>query len=252
MDQPRTDQAASQNPSSTQPVVIPPEQVAQQVLHSHEASLFRPTTVRFDPRSINLPDSFFEPTVSELSHAAKTYAHASQSMNEPVLQTRKMRQEHAERRMNRFRKVMIRILFPDRVALQGIFTPKTTIRQVIRFVRASLRDARNVQFHLFVTPPKRILKDLDATLWAEGLVPAALIHFGGDNIPTDSSNLLKRTVLDTITDAPESQTPLPPPPPPSPAVAENDTNNSTSHESPSEKAKKARKLPKWFKASKKS
>lgn len=228
-----------------------PEQVAQQVLDSRDAQLFRPSNIPFNSRTIQFPDSFFEPSESELNVTLKSYTESSQRLQNATMKTSKMRKAETQQRMSRFKKVLIRIVLPDRFCLQGVFTPDTPIRQVVRFVRAALIDARNVKFHLFVVPPKRVLSQLDATLWDEHLVPAALLHLGIDDGPSTCEALLKPSLVVNVTDTPESK-----------AQAESLATEPASSEKalssnggpsdtpvPDEKAEKpkAKKIPKWFK-----
>lgn len=245
---PPAEQPASEKFPSTkqQPPVVPPkprpEDIAKSVLDERQVRVFRPSTVRFDPRKLDLPDDFFQPSSSEIATAAHDISLAVERMQNAPLQTRKMRDAEAERRMSRFQNVLIRVLFPDRIALQGIFTPKSTIRQVIRFVKAALLNARAVKFHLFLTPPKTKLLDLDKSLWSLGLVPAALVHIGVDEGPADSAQLLKPCLMNKIEDTPESSFTVPSsaasaptPPQPTPSLEKYP------------KKKTSMKTPKWFK-----
>lgn len=182
-----------------------PQQVAQLVLDEHEARVFRPALRHITARDMEIPESFFEPTSGELSSAARSYTEASDRMHNAVMKTAKMRKMEEEARMSRFKKTLIRIQLPDRHILQGVFQPKTTVRQLTRFVRAALADAKHVDFHFFVVPPKRKLTDPNATLWTEGLVPAAIVHMGVDKSPsgTDAGALLKAVLMDGVQDMPE-------------------------------------------------
>lgn len=218
-----------------------PEQIAKEVLDEREVRVFRPSQVRFDPRRVELPDDFFQPSSEEIAHASKQLSAAVHRLNDAPLMTKKMRDAETAKRMSRFRKVLIRILFPDRVAIQGVFTPQSTIKQVVRFVRAALLDARNVKFHLFVVPPKMKLQKPDATLWSEGLVPAALVHVGIDEGPEDSAQLLKPYLLEVIEDTPESKLPPPVEVPPAPDSVP------VSTAPPKGKKGSKKKTPKWFK-----
>lgn len=229
------------NPSPEPPAKRSPEEVAQEVLESRSVQVFRPSQERFDPRRIQLPDDFFEPSVQEMSAAANSLTSGVHRLNDAPLMTKKMRDAHAEKRMSRFRKVLIRILFPDRVALQGIFEPKSTVRQVQRFVRAALRDARNVRFHLFLVPPKEKLEQLDVTLWSKGLVPAALVHIGIDEGPKEGRLLLKQSLVDIMEDTPLLAAPAPPPAPPVDEVKPEPASK------PKKNSGLTKKLPKWFK-----
>ena len=217
-----------------------PEEIAKSVLDERHVRVFRPCATKFNPREVQLSDDFFEPSSEELADAVRQYATASQRLQNAPLMTKRMRAAETEKKMSRFRKVLIRILLPDRVALQGIFTPQSTIRQVIRFVRASLLDARNVKFHLFVVPPKMKLLDLDKTLWGEGLCPAALVHIGIDEGPSTSAELLKPWLLDQIEDPPEAATVHNP----APSIAPEPQKE---EKAPAKAKNPLRKLPKWFK-----
>lgn len=227
---------------------LAPHEVAQQVLNSHEACVFRASNRPVNVRDIQLPESFFDPSSGELSSAFQTYAHRSDQLRNAPLKTKKMREAEAQQRMSRFRKVLVRMQLPDRVMVQGTFTPQTQIRQVVRFLRAALIDARNVNFHLFVVPPKRTLNQMDATLWDEGLVPAAVVHVGIDAGPSESGSLLKEHLVAGMQDAPEVRTAI------EPLVTNADDTVSAGNESANTEALKekgkttnARKVPKWFK-----
>lgn len=168
-----------------------------------EISVFRPLTRHITARDVQLPDSFFEPTAKELSNAIRNYSNNVQNMANAPLKTKKMRDAEEQKRMSRFPKVLIRILLPDRVALQGIFTPQTTIHQLTDFVRGTLIEP-DISFYLFVVPPKRKLTDMRSTLWKEQLVPAAIVHLGVEGTITKSAQLIKPEILSKMEDAPEA------------------------------------------------
>lgn len=224
-----------------------PEAIAKEVLDSHEAQLYHAPQKPINIRDIQLPDSFFDLTSAELTQISRTYAQNSQRMQDATMKTSKMRKAEEEQRMRKFRKVLIRLQMPDRQILQGVFTPQTTIRQIVRFVRAALFDARNVKFHLFVVPPKRVLSNMETSLWNEGLVPAALVHIGIDVGPLQSESLLKPTLLSKITDIPEMATES------SKEVPQESGARDSGKSQPDDQLKttpqkdKQRKIPKWFK-----
>lgn len=244
-------QAQGEVPTASSADVAPkpsPAEVARGVLDSRELKVYRPTNARFDPRAamraLSDDPEFFEPSARELSSAATQMTNVVQQLNDAPLMTKKMRDAETARKMSRFSKVLIRVLLPDRSSIQGIFKPQSTVREVVRFVNAALLDARNVTFHLFVVPPKTKLLKMDATLWSEGLVPAALVHLGIDVGPTETPALLKPYVLSLVEDAPQP-VPLPAPAPP-PSSAQG-----ASSKAPTQKSSKgAKKTPRWFKTKK--
>lgn len=142
------------------------------------------------------------PTAGELRAAAASLSAAAASGG-PLL-TRKHREEAAAARAARFPRVLIRLRLPDRSMLQGVFTPGSTVGEVRAFLRAHLRPG--VQAVLFVTPPKQVLVKDRATLWEEGLVPAAVVWVGvegggGGGVP-DAAALLKEETLAAAEDLP--------------------------------------------------
>lgn len=219
-----------------------PEEKSREVLESHSVRVFRACATRFDPHRVEFPNDFFEPSAAELLSASRSMTNGVHRMADAPLMTKKMRDAEKAKRMSRFRKVLIRVLFPDRIAMQGIFTPQSTIRNVQRFIRAGLLDARNVKFHMFVVPPKMKLTELDATLWSQGLVPAALVHVGIDSGPTDSKLLLKSWLIERIEDTPES---IALPPAAMPTVLPEEQPSSTT---PPKRSRGKKKIPKWFKS----
>jgi tether containing UBX domain for GLUT4 len=168
----------------------------------HDMRLYRPSNVQFDPRRLQLPDDFYAPTTADVQKSFASLSGTTHSLNNAPLMTKKMRDSEQARKMSRFRKVLIRVRLPDRTALQGTFTPSSTVRDVVKFVNSALRNPKAVKFNLFVTPPKTILKDLDATLWSRGLVPAALVNLGIETGPSDSAELLRDEVLGLLEDVP--------------------------------------------------
>lgn len=248
------------------------------MLEEHDAKLFRaPRTNRpISLRDIEVPESFFDPTAGELKNAWKKYSERTDALANATMKTKKMRQAEEDERMSRFRHVLIRIQFPDRVMLQGVFQPKSTLRQVRRFVRAALLHARDVPFHLFLTPPKQMLTDMDVTLWRQRLVPKALIHIGFDdagagvngtvmsspnnNMMKNSVTLLKPLLTDVITDAPETLTHASSSgdtavPPRKTTTLSGDSSQDAAaaagRKDNKDKSKLPKKVPKWFTSSKK-
>jgi tether containing UBX domain for GLUT4 len=167
-----------------------------------EMRVFRPTDVPFDPRRVELPDDFYAATAADVKVSLEKLSGVTRSMNDAPLMTKKLRDAEQAKKMSRFRKVLIRVRLPDRTALQGTFTPSSTVRDVVKFVNAALRDPKVVKFYLFLVPPKTILKNLDATLWSLGLVPAALIYLGLESGTDDSSSLLSDSALSLLEDTP--------------------------------------------------
>ena len=59
----------------------------------------------------------------------------------------------------------VRIKFLDGYVMQGTFSGKEKVREVVKFIKDNLSTPER-EFRLFETPPKRVLKDMTKTLKA--------------------------------------------------------------------------------------
>jgi hypothetical protein len=89
----------------------------------------------------------------------------------------------------RYPYVAIRVCFKNRTFLQGIFRPKELMSSLYKFVEDSIRNSRNseqdLDFYLYTTPPKQVLKDKKKNLFEYQLWPAAQVYFRNqsDSVP---------------------------------------------------------------------
>ncbi len=212
------------------------------VIEKHDLHLFKPSNYRFDRSALAVPDDFFESTLSDVKSASVTLSERVRHLNDAPLMTKKMREAEESAKMSRFHRVMIRVLFPDRYSLQGVFEPKSTILEVTNFVKTCLRE--DVKFHLFVVPPKTVLKNMRGTLWSEKMVPAAQIYLGIDEGSSETKQLLKESVFTLAEDAPPPK-PIIQAVPPAPTGSVSGTAETPTK--PSSAKSKGKSIPKWFK-----
>nr|XP_014087003.2 tether containing UBX domain for GLUT4 [Bactrocera oleae] len=126
-----------------------------------------------------LPDSFFDLTVEDLKLVLRDLKKASRGDEDAPLLTERLRQLEGQKTMlnkiAQYKNCVIRIQFPDRLVLQGIFKPIDKVSDVMDFVRKFLHDDQ-ADFYLFTIPPKYILP-LEKTLLELDFVPTAVVHF---------------------------------------------------------------------------
>ncbi|KAI5934080.1 Tether containing UBX domain for GLUT4 [Manis javanica] len=127
----------------------------------------------------DLPDEFFELTVDDVRRRLAQLRSERKCLEEAPLVTKAFREAQMKEKLERYPKVVLRVLFPDRYILQGFFRPSETVGDLRDFVRSHLGNP-GLPFHLFVAPPKAILDDQALTLFQAGLFPAALVHFGAE------------------------------------------------------------------------
>ncbi|XP_030151173.1 tether containing UBX domain for GLUT4 isoform X8 [Lynx canadensis] len=148
-----------------------------------------------------LPDEFFEVTVDDVRRRLAQLRSERKRLEEAPLVTKAFREAQKREKLERYPKVVLRVLFPDRYILQGFFRPNETVGDLRDFVRSHLGNPE-LPFYLFITPPKTILDDHRLTLFQADLFPAALVHFGAEE-PTGlflEPRLLERTVSPSAAD----------------------------------------------------
>ena len=96
--------------------------------------------------------------------------------------TKAMRDLEAMKKEKLYAETLLRLQFPSRLIVEGIFRPQETIETVCNVLkRIVLSEAcQNSTFYLFTSPPKTIL-DSKKTLAQVGCCPAALIYIGWSN-----------------------------------------------------------------------
>uniref|UniRef100_A0A1Q3F448 Putative tug ubiquitin-like domain protein n=1 Tax=Culex tarsalis TaxID=7177 RepID=A0A1Q3F448_CULTA len=205
---PKQEPASSEpGPSSVKSKPEPepdPEPLPEPIIHvlgDREAVLFHVESA--EQRSFELPDSFFDVTVADVRKMYVDLRNKVKDLDEAPLMTSELRQlEDSKRVLNdlaRFRVTVIRIRFPDRHVLQGIFKLHETVADVRAFV-ASFLEEPNLNFHLFTTPPKQIL-DPESTLVEAKCVPQALLHFGLPEDVTKQDKFLQPALYEKLSNA---------------------------------------------------
>ena len=123
-----------------------------------------------------LPDEFFEFTADDFAEVAR--AQQRRAAAEAVLMTRTAREAQARARAERMPPVPVRLHFPDGSIVQADFRATQPLAAVLDLARAVAAPALAAALHLYTTPPKAVLRDAAATLFALQLYPAAHVHVG--------------------------------------------------------------------------
>nr|XP_060501082.1 tether containing UBX domain for GLUT4 isoform X2 [Panthera onca]XP_060501083.1 tether containing UBX domain for GLUT4 isoform X2 [Panthera onca] len=118
-----------------------------------------------------LPDDFFEVTVDDVRRRLAQLRSERKRLEEAPLVTKAFREAQKREKLERYPKVVLRVLFPDRYILQGFFRPNETVGDLRDFVRSHLGNPE-LPFYLFITPPKTILDDHRLTLFQPPPLPA--------------------------------------------------------------------------------
>lgn len=128
----------------------------------------------------DLPDEFYEVTIEDVKYMFNDLRRQRKELEEKPLETSVLRQRRQQLQLLSYQFSIIRIYFPNRIVLQGIFLPTETIADVMKFVQKFL-NSENIDFYLYITPPRKILSP-ESVLVQEELVPAAILYFGSNTV----------------------------------------------------------------------
>jgi hypothetical protein len=74
--------------------------------------------------------------------------------------------------------IRVRLHFPDATIIQASFAASQPLSAVLQLVTQIALESAAPALYLYTTPPKTVLKDMTATLYQLGLVPAAHLYVG--------------------------------------------------------------------------
>ncbi|XP_031420043.1 tether containing UBX domain for GLUT4-like isoform X2 [Clupea harengus] len=124
--------------------------VDRKMLVYHMDARAEPST---DVNEEDLPEDFFQVTSEDVKKRYAQLQTDRRELEEAPLLTSALREDHMIRQMQRHPKVVIRICFPDRHVLQGVFRPLETVGNLKQFVRNHLIDPQ-LQFCLCKSVPE--------------------------------------------------------------------------------------------------
>ncbi|XP_029635484.1 tether containing UBX domain for GLUT4 isoform X3 [Octopus sinensis] len=124
----------------------------------------------------DLPDEFFEVTKADVMTMMHDLQKRFQELENVPLMTKSAKEAKLFQKYAKYKAATIRIHFPDRMVLQGTFHPKEEVAALHQFVRDNLEDSNTV-FHLYISPPKKTLKNMSESLISAKLVPASNVFF---------------------------------------------------------------------------
>lgn len=151
----------------------------------------------------DLPDSFFDLTVNDLKMVLRDLKRTASGNEDAPLLTSNLRELERQKAMlaklNQYKDCVLRIQFPNRYVLQGIFKPHEPISRVEEFVRGFLAKS-NEEFHLFTIPPKKVLP-ANETLLELNCVPNAVLHFSfvNESLNADRNRFLQEKFTEQLT-----------------------------------------------------
>lgn len=89
-----------------------------------------------------LPDSFFDLDLHDAKTLLRDAKRRREQLENAPLQTEAQRQldrdKHTLDQLNKYRRTVIRVQFPDQFVLQGLFGPLETIQSIKDFIRKYL------------------------------------------------------------------------------------------------------------------
>ncbi|KAL0822516.1 hypothetical protein ABMA28_004567 [Loxostege sticticalis] len=197
----------------------------------------------------DLPDDFYELTIEEVR---KLYHDLQQNRleleNTPLLTASKkqsVEQQTSQQKLKLYKNVVVRVQFPDRIILQGVFLPTDTIQDVIDFIKSHLKNP-DKPFHIFTTPLKETL-DPKMTLIDAKLVPCVHMHFKLLDDGENEQSYLKEEIYSKKTTSDAARILASKYRAPSRRKIEDGGETSNNSARGSSSTSKNSKVPKWFK-----
>ncbi|XP_014469701.1 PREDICTED: tether containing UBX domain for GLUT4 [Dinoponera quadriceps] len=221
-------------------------------LGERNALVFNQAGTQALPRD-ELPDSFFELNLHDARTLLRDAKRRREELESAPLLTEAQRQLDRDKRtldqLNKYRRTVIRIQFPDQFVLQGLFGPLESVQTVKDFITNYLDDP-SCAFTIYTAPPKHILNP-EARLIDENLIPSAVVYYSGQSSlrPSVKAKLTDpraagieavRSRTDTMR---EEQNPTTR----NEGAVENESDGVTAGPSGESSAQNENKIPKWFK-----
>ncbi|XP_032689359.1 tether containing UBX domain for GLUT4 isoform X2 [Odontomachus brunneus] len=151
-------------------------------LGERNALVFNQVGTQALPRD-ELPDSFFDLNLHDAKTLLRDAKRRREQLESAPLLTEAQRQLDRDKRildqLNKYRRTVIRIQFPDQFVLQGLFGPLESIQTVKNFIMNYLDDP-SCEFTIYTAPPKHILNP-EARLIDENLIPSAIVYYSGQS-----------------------------------------------------------------------
>ncbi|XP_065213616.1 tether containing UBX domain for GLUT4 [Planococcus citri] len=176
-----------------------------QYIGERYALIFKIDSVQ-SPRFDDQTDDFYELTVEDAKTLLRDIKRTRSELEEASLETSSIRARkkslQLERTLTLYPHCVIRIIFPNRIVLQGVFKSSETVLEVVKFAKNFL-ETPSLDFYLYISPPKTILKN-DQRLVEIGAVPGINLYFGSESIDYNSSQdfiqekFIKRLVSPSI------------------------------------------------------
>ncbi|CAL5095857.1 unnamed protein product [Urochloa decumbens] len=153
------------------------------------------------------PDSFYNLTGEEIRNEAKMRRERLEQSR--LLIPKSYKEKLALAARQKYKQAVIRVQFPDRVILQGVFLPGEATGSLYEFVASALKQP-GLEFELIcpVVPKSRVVPHFPKpgerarTLQEEDLVPSALLKFK----PKETDSIVFTGLLDELLQASEPLT----------------------------------------------
>ncbi|XP_044501358.1 plant UBX domain-containing protein 1-like [Mangifera indica] len=149
----------------------------------------------------SLPTSSTEETDDFYEFTAEDYYRLlATKKQDKFLKTRKIQEAEEAAHRSKITKAVIRVCFPDGHTLETTFHPSETIQSLVDLLIKVVAQP-DLQFHLYTTPPKKLIKDLSQDFFAAGFIPGAIVYFsydppkGDDNAAVNLGPFLQEDVL---------------------------------------------------------
>ena len=148
-----------------------------------------------DVKPAEIDDSFFEPSINEVMGRQSAISRELAQLHDTPLATQTYKRNQELLKSDKYERTVIRVVLPNRIVLQGIFRSGEPVKSLVGYIRNCSVDPKT-KFHLFTTPPKKIIKNGKITFKEANLVPACNVYLTLEEGEEDF--LLKEELLNQV------------------------------------------------------
>ncbi|KAI6654673.1 Tether containing UBX domain for GLUT4-like [Oopsacas minuta] len=142
-----------------------------------------------------IDDSFFQPSMSEVMDRQSTLSQALNQLHDSPITTQAYKKNQKIVKVDKYESTIIRVVLPNRLVLQGVFRSGEPVKSLVGYIRSCSVDP-TTKFHLFTTPPKKVIKNGKVTFNEANLVPACNLYLALED--GDEDFMLREDLLDQV------------------------------------------------------
>eukprot|EP01127_Copromyxa_protea_P015372 TRINITY_DN4417_c0_g1_i1.p1 TRINITY_DN4417_c0_g1~~TRINITY_DN4417_c0_g1_i1.p1 ORF type:complete len:550 (+),score=127.34 TRINITY_DN4417_c0_g1_i1:193-1650(+) len=141
---------------------------------SRNIQAFKPSAKPFNPKSIDIPESWYDVSVQDLAGVVNK----NNKDQEQIFKPKSVRKKEFEQKFSKFKRCLVNVRFPDKFEIQIQFHPKEPVSTLYEALKPCLLNP-DADWYLYSAPPMtKVDPKSSKTFMKMRFVPACILHFG--------------------------------------------------------------------------